>query len=321
MRSSTATISQAQLRQGNLHTLAIPAVFLSIIIYAIYCALIDVASGSLIERLALVKLESSLKTSSDQEIDTALKTIQQGRLQRSLAGIFPTSSFEESQRDEVISNALLLRAALLKGAKPAIKQALQEFNHGFLSRNHALTRSSKNQLLNLQRLLRGKISSYQNATIFYQKSLQTKHRLTEEQHSQKTRFELISQDLLDLFSLSGQLRTQAAAFTFYTQGALNELPFLPGIPDNLSDFVSLRTELENQGGKVRIEGENAHELFLAKLDGLRVISREIALNHQELIKNQSTNMSALTKARTELQIAKEALLLTTNQLILTLVEA
>ena len=321
MSVSTATISASRQRRGHLHTLAIPAVFLSIFIYGIYCAIIEIGTGSLIERLALTELESALKTTSDQDISKALEAIRQGRSQRSLAGLFPTSSFEEGQRDAVISNALLLRAALLKGEKPAIKLALQEFNHGFLSQNHALARNSGDSLHNLQRLLKEKIASYQNAHSSYQTALQAKHKLAQDRRSLGVRFELVSQDLRDLFSLAEKTRNQVAPFTFYSQGVLNELPFLAGIPDNLGDFVNLRNELEKHGGKVRIEGDNAHEVFLAKLDSLRIMSREIAQIEHVLAKNQSENLTSLTSSRQQLQISKEALLSATNQLILTLVEA
>jgi hypothetical protein len=321
MSVSTATTSTYRQRHGDLHPLAIPTVFLSIFIYAIYCAVIEIGTGSLIERLALVELESALKTTSDQDISSALDTIRQGRNQSSLVGLFPTSSFEEGQRDAVITIALHLRAALLNGEKPAEKLALQEFHHGFLSSNHVLARALGDSLRNLRELLKKKISAYQNARANYRTARETKHRLAEELRNLSVRFDLITQDLKDLFSLSEKMRNQFTPFTFYSLGALSELPFLAGIPDNLSDYVELRNVLEKQGGKVRIEGDNAHELFLAKLDSLRVLSREIAQIHRELENTQSNNLITLKSSKEQLHAAKEALISITNQLIITLIQA
>lgn len=97
------------------------------------------------------------------------------------------------------------------------------------------------------------------------------------------RMTLVANDLGELFSLTPRYRREGGPteIELYQEGVLRELPQLIDLTDGINDLVTLRTELERAGGKVRSEADN-HEVFMQKIEALRDLSHQITTRSNEL---------------------------------------
>jgi hypothetical protein len=94
---------------------------------------------------------------------------------------------------------------------------------------------------------------------------------------------LLGEDLTDLLSLPcAYTRLGGTELRAYTSGILQYLPVLDGLDDDLTDLQSLKTALEQAGGKVNVSGDNPAEIFAEKVRGLRAISEELVTEFSQL---------------------------------------
>ena len=110
---------------------------------------------------------------------------------------------------------------------------------------------------------------------------------SEAQVSVEGRFVLVEREFADLLSLSAP-RESNRPLEFYDSGYLQDLPLMTAIEDGIADAATLKMELDRIGGRVRVQGPGAAELFAIELEGLRARSQSLRADSEELERTRST---------------------------------
>jgi hypothetical protein len=116
---------------------------------------------------------------------------------------------------------------------------------------------------------------------------------------------LVADEASKLFSLPSQYETEnkssnsPLALFYYQAGVLKDVPTLRGVADNLPDLETLRTQLDQAGGRVTLEGPNIVSQFADKL-------RELQQASATIISDFNSSLELQEEAKAQYKAAKEA---------------
>lgn len=118
--------------------------------------------------------------------------------------------------------------------------------------------------------------------------------LADQRRALQKRYDLLGQDLGELFSLRPLPREHSDELPpFYTQGILSGLPVMTRLRDGVPDLEGLSRELGLAGGRVTLEGPTAHEEFVVRMEAQRQGAAQI---RSEWLANTSRESELSSKA-------------------------
>lgn len=126
---------------------------------------------------------------------------------------------------------------------------------------------------------------------------------------------LVASDFAEFMSLNPESRSIETG-GFYTGGVLNALPRLKGLKDEIQDLPALRQELEQVGGKVTVEGEQAAEHFAKRIDELRAIATELNSGYRKLNSEESGANHELENLRKNIASRRKTLIRSFSALLI-----
>lgn len=290
---------------------------LSLLLVVTLFGIIDMGTGTLLEQTAREKLEQSLKSQTAEGVEQILTEVQEAQDKRSLFGLLREPENISRERTIITEASLRLRSALLTEDPIALQPAEQAMEQNFL----ALSRFDiphAESLINTQRLIREHLTAHTRARLQLKEQTEALARISEEISALSSRFRLLHGDLNELFSLNLKLRPRTPDFSFYHHGALADLPVIHDVPDNLVDFVALREQLSAIGGKVRLEGDNANELFLQTIEQIRTQSKTVREAFTVLDTRRAEVEEKLGTIKEERRLRRERLLSSLTGLIISI---
>jgi archaellum component FlaC len=93
--------------------------------------------------------------------------------------------------------------------------------------------------------------------------------------------ELIAREFAEMLSLELE-ESDSALPNAYERGVLVGLPRIEGLRDNIVDLTFLKVELDGLHARVRVEGDDQHAAFTAKLEQLRGSYQEVLRQYGEV---------------------------------------
>lgn len=304
------------------HSIRIPRVTPFALILALAALIfifnfINCFRGLILHSLALDTLEQVLKTSSTESVEHTLDYLDHTRSEKEFFGIFTERNATAEQRESLLRVALALRSALIAENRAGIRIAISEITRAFLTK-HSFTGALAGELVNIQRLLNDHLREHQRIIGDIAKTSAAQKELNDERALLHTRYELIEGDLTEFFSLNLKASRHRGEIIFYSSGVLIGLPMISDIHDGLSSLVDLRNELERVGGKVRVDGEDAHEKFIEQLGRIQEQSREIYQRYREIETARESLTTDLLRLKNKRRDKREHLISTINHLIIAL---
>ena len=282
---------------------------LSVLLVGSAWRMCDKLSSHLARHLDYEMLESMLSTNNAEQVLELLRRL------------IPSPEEQtggQSRKSHWIETSVSLRNALIAGKTRSIALAIREVMHGPLAASVSSSIQSSHQQ-NTKRVFLERMENYQLTLKSFEITVSRISQLENDSSSARTSLQLIEQDLRDLLSLGSARSKTEDSHDVFADGVLRDLPLIQELKPSPQDLIALREQLERIGGRVRIDGENAHEEFTERLNSMRAVSQPIAQRLNELRTQLVDLKSQRKKARDQLKRDRNLFKSANDELLLSLV--